>query len=399
VTEGVNIQEGEKLASESFEASYFDHYIAHAPIETHTALANVEKDKVTVWPSTQRPFGVKEDIAEALGVPSAKVRVIILYVGGGFGGKSNSQQAMEAARLSKMTGKPVQVVWTREEEFFFDLFRPAAIVKIKSGVTPKKQIVFWVSDVYFAGPRGAGQIYDIAHHRELTDGHYTGAPSAHPFETGPWLAPGSNLNTFARESHINIMAAKLGVNPLEYRLQNLKDERMEKVLKAAAAKFGWKASRAPSGPGIGLACAQDAGAYVATMVEVEVDRNSGAVRVKRIVHAQEMGLVIHPEGVRQQMEGAFTMGLGYSLTEEVHFKGGQILDRNFDTYEIPRFSWLPRIETVLLDNPDGPAQGGGEPPIVCVGGSIANAIFDATGARLFDLPMTAERVKKALAGK
>ncbi|HWU36953.1 MAG TPA: molybdopterin cofactor-binding domain-containing protein, partial [Candidatus Acidoferrum sp.] len=147
VTEGGNIREGEKFAAESFEASYFDHYIAHAPIETHTALARVGKDKVTVWASTQRPFGVKEDIAEALGVPSAKVRVISPYVGGGFGGKSNSQQAVEASRLSKLTGKPVQVAWTREEEFFFDLFRPAAIVKIRSGVTSTKRIVFWASDV------------------------------------------------------------------------------------------------------------------------------------------------------------------------------------------------------------------------------------------------------------
>jgi isoquinoline 1-oxidoreductase len=399
VTEGGNIQEGEKLAAESFEASYFDHYMAHAPIETHTALARVEKDKVTVWASTQRPFGIKEDIAEALGVPAAKVRVIVPYVGGGFGGKSNSHQAVEAARLAKLTGKPVQVAWTREEEFFFDLFRPAAVVKIKSGVIPTGQIVFWAYDVYFTSPRGTQQFYHIPHHRELVHGQNPGGPPAHPFATGAWRAPGNNLNTFARESHINIMAAKLGVDPLEFRLQNLKDERMEKVLRAAAAKFGWKASRAPSGLGFGLACATDAGAYVATMVEVEVDRNSGAVRVKRIVHAQEMGLVIHPEGVRQQMEGALTMGLGYSLTEEVHFKGGQIFDRNFDTYEIPRFSWLPRLETVLIENLEVPAQGGGEPPIVCMGGSIANAIFDATGARIFELPMTAERVKKALSGK
>ena len=399
VTEGGNIQEGEKLAAESFEASYFDHYIAHAPIETHTALARVEKDKATVWPSTQRPFGVKEDVAEALGVPAAKVRVIPPYVGGGFGGKSNSQQAVEAARLAKLTGKPVQVAWTREEEFFFDAFRPAAVVRIKSGVSATKQIVFWSYDVYFAGARGAEQIYHIPHHRELAHGHHTGQPGAHPFATGPWRAPANNLNTFARESHINIMAAKLGVDPLEFRLQNLRDERMEKVLRAAAAKFGWKASKAPGGRGFGLACATDAGAYVATMAEVEVDRNNGAVRVKRIVHAQEMGLVIHPEGVRQQMEGALTMGLGYSLTEEVHFKGGQILDRNFDAYEIPRFSSLPRIETVLIENPKVPAQGGGEPPIVCMGGSIANAIFDATGARIFELPMTAERVKKALSAK
>jgi len=132
------------------------------------------------------------------------------------------------------------------------------------------------------------------------------------------------------------------------------------------------------------------------MAEVEVDRESGKVRVKRVVCAQDMGQVINPEGATMQMEGSLTMGLGYTLTEEVRFKGGRILDRNFDTYEIPRFSWLPKMETVLIENSGTPPAGGGEPPIVCMGGVIANAVFDATGARLFELPMTPERVKKAL---
>ena len=145
-----------------------------------------------------------------------------------------------------------------------------------------------------------------------------------------------------------------------------------------------------------MACATDVGAYVATMAEVEVDQESGRVRVKRIVCAQDMGLVINPEGATIQMEGGLMMGLGYALTEEVRFNGGEILDHNFDTYEIPRFSWLPKIETVLIENPDIPPAGGGEPPIVCMGGVIANAIFDATGARLFELPMTPERIKNAL---
>ena len=147
---------------------------------------------------------------------------------------------------------------------------------------------------------------------------------------------------------------------------------------------------------MGVACAVDAGAYVATMAEVEVDQESGGLWVRRIVCAQDMGLVINPEGAKMQMEGCLTMGLGYTLTEEIRFNGGQILDRNFDTYEIPRFSWLPKIETVLVENPDIPPQGGGEPPSVCVGGVVANAIFDATGARLFELPMTRERIKRAL---
>jgi CO/xanthine dehydrogenase Mo-binding subunit len=186
------------------------------------------------------------------------------------------------------------------------------------------------------------------------------------------------------------------MDPLEFRLKNLSDKRMIRVLNAAAEKFGWRSSPSPSGLGFGVACARDADAYVATMAEVEVDQESGKVWVKRIVCAQDMGLVINPEGAKMQMEGCLTMGLGYTLTEEVRFKGGQILDRNFDTYEIPRFSWLPKIETVLIENPEIPPAGGGEPPIVCMGGVIANAIFDATEARLFELPMTPERIKVAL---
>ncbi len=396
VTEGGNVNEGERVAREAFEATYLNQYVAHAPIETHTALAKIEKDRVTVWASTQRPFGAKEEVAQALGIPSQKVRIITPFVGGGFGGKNQNSQVVEAARLAKLTGKPVQVTWSRQEEFFYDTFRPAAIVKIRSGVTEANQIVFWNYDVYFGGPRGAEQLYHIPHHRELSHGHYTGMPGAHPFNTGYWRAPGNNTNTFARESHLDIMAAKLAMDPLEFRLKNLKDERMIGVLRAAAKKFGWTASPAPSSRGFGVACAVDAGAYVATMAEVEVDQESGRVWVRRIVCAQDMGLVINPEGAKLQMEGCLTMGLGYTLTEEVRFNGGQILDRNFDTYEIPRFSWLPKTETVLVENPDVPPQGGGEPPIVCMGGVIANAIFDATGARLFELPMTRERIKRAL---
>lgn len=396
VTQGGNMNEGERVAREAFEATYLNYYVAHATIETHTALAKIDKDKVTVWASTQRPFGAKEEVAQALGIPSEKVRIVTPFVGGGFGGKSQNRQVVEAARLAKLTGKPVQVAWSREEEFFYDTFRPAAIVKIRSGVTEANQIVFWNYDVYFAGPRGAEQFYDIPHHRELSHGHYTGIPGAHPFSTGPWRAPGSNTNTFAKESHMDIMAAKLAMDPLEFRLRNLNDKRMIRVLRAAAEKFGWSTSPAPSNRGWGVACATDVGAYVATMAEIEVDQESAKVRVKRIVCAQDIGLVINPEGARMQMEGSLMMGLGYTLTEEVRFKGGQILDHNFDTYEIPHFSWLPKIEVVLIDNPGMPSLGGGEPPIVCVGGAIANAVFDATGARLFELPMTPERIKKAL---
>ena len=168
------------------------------------------------------------------------------------------------------------------------------------------------------------------------------------------------------------------------------------VLKAAAKTFGWTPAKTPSGRGYGIACGIDAGTYVAFMAAVDVDKNKGTVEVKRIVCAQDMGTVVNPEGAKIQMEGCITMGLGYALTEEIRFKDGEILDVNFGTYEIPRFSWLPKIETVLIDNRNVPPQGGGEPPIIGMGGVLATAIYDATGAKLFQLPMTPPRVKEAM---
>jgi len=397
VAQGGNIQTGEKLSAHIVEETYLNSYVAHAPTETHTAIVKIEENKATVWASTQRPFGVQEEVAQALGVPSQNVRVITPFVGGGFGGKNQNKQAVEAARLAKLTGKPVQVAWSRAEEFFYDTFRPAAVVIIKSGIKDSGKIFLWDYKVYFAGERGCQQFYDIPHHRTAsTGGGWRGTPGSHPFGTGAWRAPANNTNTFARESQIEIMALKAGTDPLEFRLKNLKDKRMIGVLTAAAEKFGWTKSKAANGRGYGISLGIDSGTYVAHIAEVDVDKKKGTVQVKRVVCAQDMGLVINPEGAKMQMEGCITMGLGYALTEEIHFKGGEIFDLNFDTYEIPRFSWLPKIETVLIDAKDSPHQGGGEPAIICMGAVVANAIYDAVGARLFQLPMTPERIKAAL---
>ncbi len=394
VAQAGDLAAGQKSASTTFEETYLNSYVAHAPMEPHTATAKFEGDKITVWASTQSPFGARAEIARALGMPEEKVRVITPHVGGGFGGKSRNQQAVEAARLAKLSGKPVQVAWTRAEEFFYDSFRPAAVVKIKSGLSNSGGIAFWDYHVYFAGERGAQHFYDIPHHSTAVYGR--GVTGAHPFATGAWRAPANNTNTFARESQIDIMAAKAGIDPLEFRLKNLKNEKVQGVLKAAAEKFGWKPGKLPSGRGFGMACGFDAGTWVAVMAEVAVNKDNGSVQVKRVVAAQDMGLVINPQGAKIQMEGCVNMGLGYALTEEVHFKGGHVLDLNFDTYQLPRFSWMPEIETVLIDSKDADPQGGGEPVIICMGAVIANAIFDATGARLFQLPMTPERIMSAM---
>ena len=392
-----SVAEGEKQSVDIFEETYFNSYVAHAPIEPHTAVANYENGKVELWVSTQSPFGDRAQVVDQLGMAEDDIRVRTPFVGGGFGGKSRNIQAIEAARLSKITGRPVQVAWTREEEFFHDTFRPAAVVKIRTGIDGEGRIVMWDYKVYFAGSRGAEQFYDIPNNLiKTTSGGWGGVSGSHPFATGPWRAPGANTNVFAKESHIDIMAAKAGIDPVEFRLMNLKDKRMIGVLKAAAEKFGWVPLKAPSGKGVGIALGIDSGTYVASMAEVEVDKKSGRVKVKRVICAQDMGLVINPAGAKIQMEGCITMGLGYALSEEVHFKGGKILDSNFDTYELPRFSWVPQIETVLIEAKDSPAQGGGEPAIINMGGVIANAVFDATGARLYQLPMTPERIRAAI---
>ena len=286
VEEKGNLEEGRKLAASVFEESYFTPYVAHAPLEPHTATVKIEGDSVTVWASTQRPFGAKDEVAQALGLAPEKVRVITPFVGGGFGGKNANRQAAEAARLAKLAGAPVQVVGSRSEEFFYDTFQPAAVIKIVSGLDTANKLVLWDYDIFFAGERTSQPFYDIPHYRILSRGSWgRGGAGAHPFAVGAWRAPGSNTNTFAREVHMDAMAAKAGLDPLEFRLLNLKDERMKRVLAAAADKFGWKPAKAPSGRGVGVACVNYLNTYVATMAEVEVEK-SGAVRVKRVICAR-----------------------------------------------------------------------------------------------------------------
>ena len=387
-----DIETGRKISDTVTESEFHNSYVAHAPIEPHAATALIEGDKITVWVSTQQPFRAQETIAREMNVPLEKVRIKTPFLGGGFGGKSAHGQAVEAVKLAKITGKPVVVAWTRQEEFFYDTFRPAAVVKITSGMDKSGKIILWDYHTYYAGARGSDTIYDVPNAR--TTDYARG--SVHPFGTGAWRAPGNNTNTFARESQINIMASKAGMDPLEFRQKNLKDEKMIAVLKAVADKFGYTPAKNPSGRGYGVACGTDAGTWVAHMAEVKVDKNTGHVQVIRVACAQDMGLCVNPEGTKIQMEGCITMGMGYALTEEIQFQGGEIKNHSFDTYKIPRFSWVPKIDTVIMDRKDQAPQGGGEPTIICMGAVIANAVYDATGARLYQLPMTPERILTAM---
>jgi len=384
------------------ERRYLKGYVAHAPLEPHAALAVVRDGKATVWASTQTPFPTRERVAAALSLAPQAVRVITPFLGGGFGGKSADRQAVEAARLAQISGVPVQVAWSRGEEFFYDTFDPACVVDVAATLAGGR-IDSWDYIVYAAGERGATLAYDVPNVRIRASGApaygQTAQSGAHPFAVGPWRGPGANMNVFATEATIDALAAAAGVDPLEFRLRHLSDARMRRVLGTVADAFGWQSAARPSHRGVGLACSIDAGTYVATAAEVSVDASSGAIQVKRIVCAQDMGIVVNPDGARMQIEGGITMGLGYALTEELRFHGGAVLDHNFDSYRIPRFTAVPHITALLVPNPDTPPQGGGEPAVTTMGAALANAVFDATGVQLRRLPMTPARVLAALRGR
>jgi isoquinoline 1-oxidoreductase len=393
---GGDVAAGRAASARTFEVTYTNSYVAHAPMEPHTAVADVRDGKATVWCATQSPFGQQPQIARALGFRPEDVRVITPYVGGGFGGKGSGAQGAEAARLSQIVGKPVQLAYTRAEEFFYDTFRPAAVVKVASGIDAAGKLTLWDYQVYGAGGRGSDITYDIPNRLVRAYGDWGGRPSEgyHPFAVGPWRAPSANTNRFAIEQQMDTMAYAAGIDPLAFRLRNTKDPRMLRVLRAVAEAAHWTPRTAPrkDGRGRGVAFGTDVGTYVAHVADVTVDLATGAVKVDRVVCAQDMGIVVNPEGARMQMEGCIMMGLGYCLSEEIRFQGGKILDNNFDSYGFARFSWLPEIETVIVRNDTLDPQGGGEPAIINMGAVIANAIYDATGARMTRLPMTPERV-------
>jgi isoquinoline 1-oxidoreductase len=389
--ESGNLDVGREASELIVEADYYDGYKAHASIETHSATCYFEGDKLIMWASSQTPFGTREQLAKTFDMPLEKVHLKQIFLGGGFGGKIYNRQAVEAAKIAQLCGKPVQLVWSRREEFLYDRFRTAAVMKITSGIDGNGKLKLWDFDIYCAGTRGTKLFYGISNNRT----RLFNEDDIHPFGTGAWRAPGNNSTTFARESHIDTSAHAAGIDALEFRLNNLNDESMYNTLMLAAKTFGWK-NKKPEGHGYGIALGADAGTVVAIIAEVHVDKTTGEVQPIRVVAAQDMGQVVNPHGAILQTEGGITMGLGYALYEDIEFSGGKVKSSSFNNYEITKFSKTPAIECVFIDNMDSKAQGAGEPAIICVGGAIANAVFDACGARVKRMPITPERILEAL---
>ena len=367
--------------------TYTVSYIAHVPLEPRAALARWDRDNLSVWTGTQRPFGVRGELAEAFRIPEDRVRVLMPDTGSAYGGKHTGETAIEAARLARAAKRPVKVVWTREEEFTWAYFRPAGVIDVAAGVQADGTLTAWEFHNYNSGSAGIRSYYEIPNQ------HIVFHPARSPLRQGSYRALAATANHFARESHMDELAHALRMDPLEFRMKNLKNERLRAVFQAAADKFGWGKQKAAPGQGFGMGGGYEKLGNIATFVEVHVDRNSGAVKVTRIVSAFECGAVVNPGNLRNQVEGSNVQGMGGALFEAIEFENGKILNGRLSQYRVPRFSDLPVIETVLLDRKDLPSAGAGECPMIGLAPAIANAIFHATGVRLRSLPLVPDGLK------
>ncbi|HEY6391573.1 MAG TPA: molybdopterin cofactor-binding domain-containing protein, partial [Bryobacteraceae bacterium] len=375
------LEQALQSAAHKLDASYTVAYIAHVPLEPRAAVAEWEKGKLTVWTGTQRPFGVRGELAEAFGIPEKNVRVIVPDTGSGYGGKHTGEVAIEAARLSKFVEKPVKVIWTREEEFTWAYFRPAGLIEIRSGVSQDGTLTAWEFHNYNSGGSGIESPYDVANRK--IEFH----PTQTPLRQGSYRGLAATANHFARESHMDDLAASVGMDPLEFRLKNLKNARLRVVLQAAAAKFGWAGSKSDATHGFGLACGIEKGGYVASCAQISIAQPGGNVKIERVVTAFECGAVVNPEHLKNQIEGSVVMGIGGAMFEAIEFENGRVVNPHLAKYRVPRFSDTPIVETVLIDRKDLPSAGAGETPIVGLAPAVGNAIFHATGLRIRALPM------------
>ena len=375
-----SVAEGMAAADKKLSQTYNIAYIAHAPLEPRAAVAEWTDGKLTVWTGTQRPFGVREELAEAFHIPQEKIRVIVPDTGSGYGGKHTGECAIEAARLARASGKPVKLVWTREEEFNWAYFRPAGVIEVNSGVKNDGTVTAWEFHNYNSGGSGIQVKYDFANQ----DIQFHNSKS--PLRQGSYRGLAATANHFAREVHIDELAQLVNIDPVQFRLKNIKDARLKAVLEAAADKFGWSRKK-DEGRGRGIACGFEKGSYIATAAEVSVDAKTGRVKIERVVESFECGAIVNQLHLHNQVEGAVVQAIGGAMFESIQFKNGQILNGKFSQYRLPRFSDAPVIEVVLLDRKDLPSAGAGETPIVGLAPAIANAIFDLTRVRIRALPL------------
>lgn len=387
-TEGQgDITKGLEEARVKTEKTFHVDYIAHAPLETRSAVAQWAGDKLTVWMGTQRPFGVQEELSSAFGIPKEKVRVIMPDTGSGYGGKHSGEAAVEAARLAKKAGKPVKLVWTREEEFTWAYFRPAGVIQVKAGADAGGKLTAWEFHNYNSGGSAIETQYEVG--RKRIQYH----PVESPLRQGSYRGLAGTANIFARECIMDDLAVDLKIDPLDFRMRNLRNERLRNVLTAGAEAFGWGKRTKEKGRGYGLGCGIEKGGYIATFAEVYVDA-SGRPTVKRALSAFECGAIVNPEHLKGQILGCLVQGLGGALFEWIDFEDGRIRNPMFSRYRVPRFTDMPEIEVVMVNRTDLPSAGAGEAPIYGIAPAVRNAIADAGGGRRYTLPLIGNEMRR-----
>jgi isoquinoline 1-oxidoreductase beta subunit len=390
-------------AARKLQATYHLPFLAHATMEPMNCTARLDGDRVEVWAPTQAPLWARGDVAKALGVADEKVTVHVTFLGGGFGRRSFPDFPVEAAQVAKAAGAPVQVTWTREDDFRGDYFRPCGQNELRAGLDAKGSLVAWhhlvrspsISAQNFGSASGRG-------HPDVVEGaiafpyraravRIDAALPVVGVRLGWWRSVYASQNAFAEECFLDEVAAAAGKDPLAFRLSLLPDGHpLRAVLELAAAKAGW-GEPLPPGVARGIACHSSFGSHVAEVAEVTLRK--GAVRVPRVVCAVSCGTALNPDSVAHQMEGSVVYGLSAALRGEVTFAKGAAVQDNFHLYEPLRISEMPRVETHIV--PSTAAPGGiGEPGLPPVAPAVGNALFALTGERIRSLP-----IKVAAAGR
>ena len=427
------VQAGLAGAAMSLSASYQTPWQMHASIGPSCAVADVRPGAATVWSGTQHSFGLRAALGKLLGLPPADVRVVWVEASGCYGHNGADDVAGDAALLSQAVGKPVRVQWSRQDEHGWEPKGPAMVIDVRGGLDAAGRVTAWdytvTTPTHSTRPQGeagnllAGREIGMSPHAGLIGGdrnakHTYVFPNdrvvvrwqaTSPLRPSALRGLGASQNSFANESFIDELAATAGADPVDFRLRHLSDARARAVIERVAALARWdrrpspKASAARSGGdaaiGRGIAYAQyeTETAYAASVVEVEVSRRTGEVRVRRVWVAHDCGLIVNPDGVRNQIEGATIQTISRAIKEAVAFDRAGVTTLDWTSYPILTFSEVPEsVEIELIDRPDQPSVGAGEPAVCPIPGAVANAIFDATGARLRTMPFTPERVLAAL---
>ena len=410
-------------------ATYIWPMQSHGSIGPSCAVADVKADSATVWTASQASHRLVNSCAALLGLPRDKVRVVYLDGAGCYGMNGHDDASAEAAMLSRATGQPVRVQWSRQDELGWDPKGPPQLLDLRATLTPEGRIDAWESEMWVpratanlewvpllspaaAGlPQPAGQAVGLvsqnadpsyAANAVKVQVHWLGAAPLRPSNI---RAPGKVANCFAVESFTDELAARAGIDPLQFRLRDLANPRSREVIERMGRLMQWSARPSPrpaagnvaSGRGMGFVHYKHNESYVAIGMEVAVDRRTGDVRVKRIACAHDCGLMINPDAVRAQVEGNILQTLSRTLHEETTFDRNQVTSVDWASYPLLRFPEVPRLEIDLVQRIDQPPLGAGEAASSPVPAALANAIFDATGARLRTVPFTRERVKALLA--